>query len=139
MFNIGYAVICENAFNDGKQIIIKNPYSIISPVNIPSNFSFNLAFSIIKVPAPTDEADAALLQFRLKDPDGNDIVISDALTIKVGNQEEDSQKYMYGDANFNFSNIEFLKEGNYNLEMHLEGRCKKTIEIPVIKRDHLKE
>ncbi|MGE1234077.1 DUF6941 family protein [Bacillus altitudinis] len=137
MYNIGYAVICESAFNNGKQIIIKNPYSVISPVNIPGNFSFDLAFSIIKDSEPSDGVEDAQLKFRLEDPEGRVVVNSETLTIKVVNEE--NKNFLYGDANFNFANVEFFKEGNFNLKIVLDGVVQKEVEIPVIRRDRLKE
>ncbi|MCJ8223363.1 MULTISPECIES: DUF6941 family protein [Bacillus] len=133
MFKIGYVVICENVYNDGNQFIIKNPYSIISPVNIPGNFSFNLAFSMMKILETERSEEVAQLQIIMKDPD-NEVCINTGV-LKASptprNEREAEHKILIGDASINFSNIVFKKEGFYTLEIIVDGEKQKSIEIPV--------
>lgn len=138
MLQIGYLIICEDVIKEQGQTIIQKPFPVLTPLNLPGNFSFKVAFSLHNL---TEEhfGKENILKVMLKDSNGKDVVNTGDLNLQTNpNSKPDGSSVEIAEADISFNNVEFYTDGIYSLTLTVNEN-EQTLKIPVIKRNQQNE
>jgi hypothetical protein len=122
MAMIGYLIVCEDVYGEG-DIVIKKPYSAISPYSIPGNFSFVISFSLIDL----KENVSYKLNLEIIDPEGT-IMLGQNIEFDVSPQAE---SFTSGVLNIKFNNVVFKKKGLHTFKITIDNGHSNQVIIPV--------
>lgn len=125
MPKVGYLLVCQEATAgpDGV-LIIRQPFPAITPLSIPGNYTFSLAFALYDLKTDT-QYDLAMI---VKDPSGKEIIKNN---FNFSFSEDPSNKVPYGEMNVTFPNFPFMVPGLYSVEVGVVGDVFKKLELPV--------
>lgn len=126
MAKIGYFVVCEAVFGSGNEMIIKNPYEAITPLSIPGNYSFAMAFSLLNL----TKNRKYILNFKIVDPNGKEIS-NHKIDFDFMPPEEIEDSISSGSMTVNFNNVEFYVQGPHKFIISVNDDSTKEIEIMV--------
>lgn len=125
MAKIGYLVVCQEVGEGpNRGLMISHPYPAITPLSIPGNYSFVVAFSLYDLKAGTKYD----LTVDIKDPNGT--IINHGNFNFTFDEGPDGQT-PYGEMNMSFPNFPFRIPGLYTIDVAVSPDAKKQIEIPV--------
>ncbi|SDB89420.1 hypothetical protein SAMN05421734_102251 [Pelagirhabdus alkalitolerans] len=133
MLKIGYLLICEDTYEKNGKIMIDKPLPNISPLSLPGNYSFKVAFSLHNFDVETFGS-SNKIQITFKDPEGKIIMDTGEKEIRtdLGKQENDSNlEVAQGDLTMN--NVELYIKGIYTLTLRINEESK-DLQVPVIER-----
>lgn len=138
MLRIGYIVICEDVIREPEQgrLHIRNPMPALTPLSLPGNFSFKVAFSLHNI-IESDRGKVNNLRIVFKDPNGK--VIIDTQELKM--IQDDDRKHAIievAEVDLSMNNIELYETGLYTLILNVNGETKE-LEIPVLERSNKHE
>lgn len=116
MEKITYALICQEVLGNEGDLIIRNPKYLLTPLNIPGNFSFTLAIGV----ANLAEDGEYNLVVELFPPTRKKIIkIIDIKFNTPAKAFEHDYQIFEGNLNFGFPNFEFYEDGVYKLDIKL--------------------
>lgn len=125
MPKVGYLLVCQEAMEGpDKKLMIRNPFPAITPLNVPGNYTFTLAFALYDLKSDT-QYDLAMI---IKDPSGEEILRNN---FNFSFNEDPDNKVPYGEMNVTFPNFPFKVPGLYTVEVGIEGNEFKQLEVPV--------
>ena len=128
MAKISSIIVSEDTFRDVHEMIIKNPYTVITPYAVPGNFSFVLTFSMIDL----QPGQSYSVEISIKNPNGEDIREPGKVDFDFLPTSEETKKSMHSASlSLNFKNVIFKEEGIHTFHVKLEGHNHKELEIPV--------
>lgn len=112
---------CENTQNEntpeGNKLHIIGPMHIITPMFIPSMFSFCVTFGILDLCLNEQH----ILRYVFKSPNGEIVVDTKDIHLPIQELKEDLPKEMNGILlNMDFRNIALKIEGKYNSEIFVD-------------------
>ena len=110
MEKITYLLICQDVLSNDKEQIIRNPIYLMTPLNIPGNFSFTVALGI----ANLKEDGQYKITLEIISPDSTTQKLVDAhfTTPPKSNGHGDNQIFE-GNLDFGHPNFEIYKDGIY--------------------------
>ncbi|WP_163070817.1 DUF6941 family protein [Priestia flexa] len=128
MAKISSIIVSEDTFNNENEMIIKNPYTIITPYAVPGNFSFVLTFSMIELQPGTSYS----LEINIQNPHGENIREPGIIDFDYQpSPEEKTRSRDSASLSLNFKNVVFKEEGLHTFYVELKGHNRKELEIPV--------
>lgn len=133
MIQIGYLILCEDVIQDHNSILLRKPHAQISPISIPGNYSFRVAFSLFNVDSEIFGKENTI-RIAMKSP--NDKIVFDSKEIKIQtdlSKKPDGARIEIVEADAALNNVEFFDEGVYTLTL-LVNNSSKELKIPVFKR-----
>lgn len=117
MERITYFLICQDVLSNDKEQIIRNPIYLMTPLNIPGNFSFTVAMGV----ANLKENGQYKIVLEIVDPESNVKKLIDAnFTTPPKSQNHDKQIFE-GNLNFGYPNFEFYKEGIFRVIVNISS------------------
>lgn len=133
MLQIGYLIICEDVEANKKNLNIRNPLSAITPINLPGNYSFKVAFSLHNF---NEESfgDENVIRITLVDPNERVLVDTGKLKIKTDEKERaDKPSLEAAEADVTMNNVEFHTKGLHKLTLSVNSE-EKELSIPVLRK-----
>jgi len=136
MLKIGYLVICEDIIIENNQISIRRPFSALTPLNLPGNFSFKVAFSLHNL-TKENFGEENTLKIEIKDSNDKTVVDTGNLNLQTNPRNKpETSRVEIAEADMTFNNIELYSEGIYTLTLYVNEE-NKELKIPVIVRKHI--
>ncbi|WP_078392066.1 hypothetical protein [Shouchella patagoniensis] len=131
MWEIGYLIVCEDVGKTSNGELMMKPIGVMSPINIPGNYSFYIAFSLFNKDINKSKEDG-VLRFIVKDP--NNGVVEDSGDLNFNpiplNESSDEHELATGEADIRLNNVELNIEGVYEVELIIDGNSKR-VKFPV--------
>ncbi len=127
MAKIGYLLLCEDVIGNQNEMSIHKPYVALSPLSIPGNYSFTIAFSLFDL----KENSKYELKITMVTPSGT-VVLNDNFEFEFTVPEGVTRKVPYGQMNIGFPNFPLREKGIYELTLMINDESSKTLEVPVI-------
>lgn len=133
MLSIGYLIICEEVIPEKDQIIIRKPLAALTPLNIPGNFSFKVAFSLHNLDKK-DFGEENKVRVIFKDPNGNNVIDTGELQMRTNpDGRPDNATVEIAEADLSINNVDLYHKGIYTLILCVNDESKE-LKVPVIER-----
>lgn len=133
MLQIGYLIICDEVIQDPNQLIIRKPLTALTPLNLPGNFSFRVAFSLYNF-NEQDFGKDNKVRVTFKDPDDKIVLDTGELNMKTDpNNATANSSLEIAEADMGITNVDLFKKGIYTLTLTVNEDFKE-LKIPVLKR-----
>lgn len=138
MLQIGYMIICEDVVVNRNQLLIKKPLPILTPLSLPGNFSFKVAFSLHNL-NKEDFGKENNIQLVIKDDEGSIVFDTGELKLQTdANQKPKDSTVEIAEADIGINNVDLFKEGIYTLTLKVNNNSK-DLKIPVKARKNQNE
>lgn len=121
-------VYCQDTKNDQGNTIIVAPFQMLTPINLPTNYSFTFSFGLLGKPA--EFVDKKVIA-KFKNPNNVEISKSIFEIPTIPDEFVEKSNYIGIQINLGWMNVVLDVEGVYNTVVEIDGEELKVCPIDV--------